>query len=483
VPITTNITWKDLYQAEYGFDQPFQLTLNDNQVFISDKVVRIIPKKRLVAFGVWRGKPVVAKLFFDKQSKRHLEKDATGIKILQENKVPTPTLLFQGTTHDKRVQVLLFERIFNAKNLEEIWQEKQNIEDILPQLQTVIVELATQHVLGITQKDLHLKNFLLTDKVIYTLDGAQIEIHPTLLPKKESLENLTLFLAQFGIGQEALQEKLFVHYAKSRGWLLKNGDIAELFYTIKKINHERWKRYENKIFRDSTSFAAFNVWATKGMYDREFCSSFLINFFKNPDEIFQHQAIKILKNGRSSTVILTKINGKMLVIKRYNIKNVWHFLRRMLRPTRATNCWRLALKLNLFGVKTAKPIAFFEKKYLGLRGKSYYVMEFVDGENLKNYLAKERQHDENRAHILSRVVTLLRNLAKLEITHGDLKATNILINENQQPVLIDLDGAAEHFSLSGLRAAWRKEIKRFLKNFHDMPSVEQALKVELCKMD
>ena len=181
--------------------------------------------------------PVVAKLFFDTHhAKRNMEKDAAGVKTLQDYKIPTPPLLYQGTSVDKRIHILLFEQIFETQNLDQIWHNRDDVEEMLPILKPVIVELATQHVLGVLQHDLHLKNFLLTEKTVYTLDGAQVELFPNLLSKKPSVNNLALFLSQLGVGVEECQEKLFRYYAKSRGWMLKSEDINEIYFLIKKWN-------------------------------------------------------------------------------------------------------------------------------------------------------------------------------------------------------------------------------------------------------
>lgn len=475
-----SIGCEDLRRAQFTFDTSFHLQLADGQTFISEKVVRLIPKRRMVVFGLWQGRAAVAKLFFDtSHAKRHMEKDIAGIKLLQENKIPTPALYYQGKSEDHSIHVLIFERIFDAKNLEEIWSEKESIDDLLPLLQSVIIELATQHVLGVLQHDLHLKNFLLTEKTIYTLDGGQIDIFPRLLPKKLSMSCLALFLSQFGVGVEAYQEKLFRYYAKARGWLLKNEDLIEMFLLIKKWNEERWQRFEKKIFRECTNFARIHHAKAYGMYDRSYAHPEFINFLSNPDAAFTRPDAKMLKAGRSATVIKITLDQREFVIKRYNLKNPWHRLRRSIRSTRAATSWRLAQKLNLFGVLTAKPVAFVEKRFYGLRGKSYYVTEYVAGENAGEFFGHRKHAGDKVLDMIRRITALLKGVAKLEITQGDLKATNILINAHGQPVLIDLDGAAEHASLSSLRSAWKKEIKRFLQNFQDHPSILAKFKDEL----
>lgn len=476
------LTWKDLRAIKYAYNEPFCYALSDGDVFYADEVARLVPGRRLVAFGTWQGKSVVCKMFFDlRHAKRHMEKDRAGIKTLEENKIPAPILLHEDTSKDQRVYVLMYDRIFGAHSLEEIWQGRENIEAVMPQMKAVIIELATQHVLGVQQHDLHLKNFLLTDKIIYTLDGAQIQLYPCLLPKKQSMNSLALFLSQLGVGVEKYQELLFRHYAKARGWLLKREDVVEMFLMIKRWNQERWQRFEKKIFRSSSDFAKINDWSTFGIYNRYYSSEEFSQFLANPESAFAHPTAVMLKNGRSSTVIQVVLGGSTLVVKRYNLKNFWHRLRRCLRPTRAYSCWRLSQKMNLFGVQTAQPAAFIEKRWMGLRGKSYFVTEYIAGSHAGDYFTQHENDDLAVVQMVKRIAKLLRNLARLEITHGDLKITNILINQNKRPVLIDLDGASEHVSITGLRSSWKREIRRFMQNFIDMPKVAEKFRAEFGK--
>ena len=110
---------------------------------------------------------------------------------------------------------------------------------------------------------------------------------------------------------------------------------------------------------------------------------------------------------------------------------------------------------------------------LGLRGKSYVVTEYISSEHVGSYFRSHQNDPKKTDEMVKCVSALLKNLAKLELTHGDLKMTNILIDKQEQPVLIDLDGMTEHATLSGLRQAWHKEIQRFLRNFEDMPALVQ----------
>jgi hypothetical protein len=156
------ITWKTMHAAKFAFNAPFRLQLEEGEVFIADETVRLLPKRRLVAFGTWQNHPVVAKCFFDvKEAKKHFESEKAGLLLLKENKIPTPTLYHEGVTRDRHIYVLIFERMSQAKNLESILHDKEklNHDEYLSLLKSVVIELATQHVLGLKQRICILKIF------------------------------------------------------------------------------------------------------------------------------------------------------------------------------------------------------------------------------------------------------------------------------------------------------------------------------------
>ena len=476
------LVWQDFHAAGFEFDAPFILRLADGEYFSADHVLRIIPKKRMVVTGLWQGEPVVAKIFFDaNHAKRHMEKDVAGIKILLSRHIPTPLLYYDGASEDRRVYIAIFEHIFDAKSFDEIWKNKESCEQSFALLQAIVSEIATQHVLGVLQKDLHFKNFLISNEKIYLLDGSDILCHHKRLTKEISIKNIVLFLSQLGVGFEKEQEALFHYYAKLRGWLLKEEDSRALFLSIQKQNDLRWRRFHKKIFRSSSYFACMREGQYHGMYDRYYSSKDFLSLLKNPESVFHDANSIVLKEGRSTTVIKIKIQNHELVVKRYNVKNIWHFLRRFFRKTRAHTAWGFAHKMIFFGISTAKPVAFIEQRLLGCHGKSYYLTEYVKGEHSRDYFIRHQNEDNKMIMMINRISSLLKNLAKIEITHGDLKISNILINAHQEPVLIDLDGTTSHLSFMSLQETWQKELKRFLENFSDLPHVQHQFNMEFGK--
>ncbi len=465
-----NYIKKSRHSRDISLSEPFELALKDSKENVyCDKIIRTIPGKRLVVFGKWGNQEIVAKLFY---KKCHLERDVAGIHILLQENVPTPRLLYQGigTIVNKKMEVLLFERITWAENLEFIWQEKKDSCEAVELMNRIVTEIATQHVLGIQQLDLHLKNFLVTEKTIYTLDGGGIKKTPPTLDKKSSLNNLALFFSQLGLNTESLQKELFKTYSKLRGWIIKQTDWDVLKKVIAYQNKKRRQQYHKKVFRNCTAFARVNILNKTIVYDRHYQSPLFMDFLHNPEKMFAQSDVTFLKAGRTSTVAKIRVDERWLVIKRYNIKNPWHWLRRCLRRTRAANSWWLAHYLRLFGISTAKPVAYIQNHFLGLRGTSYFIMEYIAGENVGEFFSTASEHAKNTSEIAKRILDVFYCLGKLKITHGDLKMTNILL-ENEKPVLIDLDGMREHKTLFGFKRAFQKEIKRFMRNWEQQPGI------------
>ena len=73
------------------------------------------------------------------------------------------------------------------------------------------------------------------------------------------------------------------------------------------------------------------------------------------------------------------------------------------------------------------------------------------------------------------------NAVLLPGSHGDLKITNILIDKQELPTFIDLDGAAEHTSWSGLWKGFKKDRRRFLRNFDSNPTLREKFEEEFNK--
>lgn len=175
-----------------------------------------------------------------------------------------------------------------------------------------------------------------------------------------------------------------------------------------------------------------------------------------------------LKQGNSATVVKVEVAGQPIVIKRYNIKSAGHFLRRCLRPSRAAVSWRNANLLEFLDVPTAKPLGFIENRRFGLRHTAYFICEFNEARGLDE-VYKDRDPTEQE---LAQIKTIFNRLQRDSISHGDMKASNFLLDNQGQISLIDLDAMTDkHCTEKAFNQAWLKDRARFMQNWQQKPEL------------
>lgn len=84
-------------------------------------------------------------------------------------------------------------------------------------------------------------------------------------------------------------------------------------------------------------------------------------------------------------------------------------------------------------------------------GTAYYVMEYIGGENLRQYVKRQpagRLSETEALPIIRKVADAVGYLHRSQVTHLDIKPDNILQREDGTPVLIDF-GLAKHYDKKG----------------------------------
>ncbi|MFT5115803.1 MAG: tRNA A-37 threonylcarbamoyl transferase component Bud32 [Parasphingorhabdus sp.] len=195
-------------------------------------------------------------------------------------------------------------------------------------------------------------------------------------------------------------------------------------------------------------------------YDTPALRTLLLNL----DREIQQGSFTELKHDGTTTVGFTSRDGRKLLIKRYNTKNTWHAIRRLVRRSRAENCFEKARLLRKSGINTPAPIAMVEQRLGSLRGRSWFISEFVEGPSCLDFIHNDASPTEAR-NVASHLEWSFRKLSKLKISHGDMKATNIILRNNRAPWLIDLDGMRQHKSDATFEIARKKDRARFLQNW------------------
>jgi tRNA A-37 threonylcarbamoyl transferase component Bud32 len=453
--------------------EPFLLELDavagDAAAVSCDEVVRVIPGKRLVCRGEWRGQSVYTKVYLGPD--KYWQAECRGLQAMSDKGIDAPTVLHAGTADNGALHVIVLAAIEPAQTLAHAWEQTDDSGKQLKLLQLAMVTIAQHHQAGLEQNDIHLDNFLLADERLYTLDGGGIRYSGNAeLPLRQSRDNLARFFAQFYPRFDQLAEAVVPVYVRQRGWPDGTVSGAKLLQRVHYFRHRRQRQFLKKIFRECSAFAGEKRWRSFRVYDRALASPALLQLLADPDASLQRSDARTLKQGNTCTLWSVMVDGRQLVVKRYNIKGFLHGLSRAWRRTRAAISWKNAHRLAMYGILGARPVALYERRFGPLRGKAWLIMEYVRGDDITRLCEQPRPDSEATIRVVSDMTDLLDQLAQCQISHGDMKGTNF-IQSAQGIVVIDLDAMREHVSTARFRRAQQRDLQRFMHNWQQCPTI------------
>lgn len=234
------------------------------------------------------------------------------------------------------------------------------------------------------------------------------------------------------------------------------------------------KFHLKKFYKESTETICIKSFTSFLLCKRANYTPAMASFLKNPEIAFDKSGSTILKSGKSSTVVRFKLDGCDLVVKRYNIKNHIYTLKRAFQKSRADRSWRGAHLLLAYGIRTPIPIAMKEIRLGPFRNRAYLICDYIGGIIARDYFQDPLPKGKN--DLSQKIIHIFERLESLQVSHGDMKATNIIIHDGM-PFLIDLDSMAVHKSKARFTRAHGKDVKRFMKNWTKKPEVESLFRL------
>ena len=443
-------------------------------------LLRVLPGQRYVGAGVWRGRPVLAKLLVGSKAARHFQRELSGVKLLAAQGLTTPLLLADGLKEGEGGW-LLFEFLEDAESLGDAWAQVEALPVLADEQSAVLAEalgaIAQLHSKGLWQQDLHLDNLLRHDGQLYLIDGAGIcaETAGQPLSRQKVLENLGVFFAQLPKSLEPFTEELLVYY------LLSNAEHAlpleALQKQIDKVRAWRLRDYLIKVGRECTLFAVQRgVFVLRAIRREE--EAAMVPVLEQADALLDQG--HLYKTGGAASVGKVDVAGRTLVIKRYNIKNFAHWLKRFWRPSRAWHSWREGNRLAFLGIATPKPLAVLEKRFLWLRSRAYLITEYLSGPDIIERFAPYVESGEAPETELQALDQLFARLIAERISHGDFKGHNLFWQEDRW-ALIDLDSMCQHGSLGSFAPAYARDRARFMRNWPQSSALYQVIDQRLPK--
>lgn len=198
-------------------------------------------------------------------------------------------------------------------------------------------------------------------------------------------------------------------------------------------------------------------------------SQALASFAHDPDDFIRQHTDATIKRDKTSTVLLSSLDGVKVVVKRYNSRNLLHPVKRALRVSRAEHCFNNALHLQSLGVPTPAPVAAVEQRAGPLRGQTWFIARFVEGENLLDWMNRRESLDPQH-RVVEQVLGFFTTMQTHGFAHGDMKATNLLVAKDGLYVL-DLDGMRNYRSALAHQDRLARDARRFLKNWRNRPDL------------
>ena len=220
-------------------------------------------------------------------------------------------------------------------------------------------------------------------------------------------------------------------------------------------------------------------WRKKCIVANGFCTLLLKEQFKeqNPLAINANQLNHLiatgeqLKHDRTTTVVRTHD----VIIKRYNPRNRLHTVKRALRRSRAYRSWLMSYAFERAGLNVAQPILMYEQRFGALRADAYFVSTNINAQELLTLLPSMSSQEQNQ--VASAINSAFNKMRQHKISHGDMKASNLLWRDNTL-YFIDLDAAQQHCQSITWAMSHRKDVKRFLKNWQNQPELLSLFNIE-----
>lgn len=404
------------------------------------------------------GQLLVLKLFrAEGKGQQEFEHELVAHKHCRTHNINVADICLQINDY-QGVSAIAYQYLPQAKTLGQMSFAEQPLADLF-------ALSARCHQANCYQQDPHLDNFAWSNDKLYLLDLASVVVRNKPLSVAACLDNLARLLVQWPVQRQSeLRTYLGDYFTfRQQAFTDRLSSQLESIYAKCRIQHRR--HYMKKQLRNCTMTGY-----RKTLWSEAAWRNGMVEALQAERLESLMQTGQPLKTGNSATVVLNELVGQSVVIKRYNMKNFWHWLRRCLRPSRARTAWLNANLLEYAGIPTPQALGFVEQRWLGLRREAYFVSRHVMGRSLLELSDDELLKPELQQQLRKMFVSLRQN----QLVHGDMKASNLLVDDEGQVWLIDLD-AMRQVSSRSFTALHQRDQDRFMQNWYGR-EIESELK-------
>jgi len=346
-----------------------------------------------------------------------------------------------------RESYLLTVRLFDCVTLEEIlFSEDGTLRAGAAARREIIVLLARllrrMHDSGIYHRDLHPGNFLVETSAsggrrLYLLDLHRASARKSLgiSQRIRSLAQFNMF-ASISLGKSERLLFFNAYFGDDRPWRdRKRALLKTLDARTRAMRWRLWRRREYRCLSSNKYFLRLRCGGYNGFAARSEWRGEMAQLLLSPETV--RDGGTLIKESRSKALwekeMVIRGNRYDLFIKQYKKRRGWWGLTYLWRPSKALRSWKGAYALLIRRINCVHAIAAMEERLSGRRlGNAYFISYKLGGvDNLNRaagYTAASRKTAPGEMSEMIRGLALfLRKIHDLGVFHGDMKATNILV--------------------------------------------------------
>lgn len=479
----------NIYREVYG-RRTLQFTESDQSFFI--KVHEGVGWKEIAKNLLTLRKPVIG-----------ARQEYLAIKAMQGLGLDTmqPAAYAEvGTNPATRKSFLITKDLSPADSLETLCQRWPASPPPFPFKRKIIAELAriakTMHDNGIFHRDFYLCHFLMPQACQPFASGFRgeklrlhvIDLHRALInpfsfrwSRWQVKDLAALYFSTLECGFTQQDYFRFIRFytgkplrevfEKQRHFWQKVQRRAMAFQ--QRESRKRLRALTRKLYHPNTQIGRSDRFDQVALYKKSIEGDCLSRFLTDPDQVMTEG--EMLKDGDSTTVVKLPLAGQEVVVKRYNIQNPGYLIRRLFRPSRAWYCWRNAHWLTTLGIETGEPLIMIERRWGWLRREAWFVSAWRPGESIQSLISSWDVHDDRWGSVIQHVRRFLDRLHRSRFVHGDMKSSNLLLDDDSL-IVLDLDSMRPEWMDSAFNKYRQRDWNRFWANWpQDRPLPPQAM--------
>ena len=400
---------------------------------------------------------------------------------------PEPVVFFsKGINPAKKISFIITKSLINTISLEDLLLKEDKAILSLSKKRELLKNLALisrkLHINGINHRDFYLCHFHVKRDLDFSLESIfLIDLHRAQIRKEVPIRWATkdiggLYHSAMDIG---LSERDCYGFLK----IYFDMPLKDIFNQKKKFIESSRRRafsmYMQPILKEidinprndmepTSPYLRGRKENMRWIAKREFLNKGLSEVIANPDYfLLQGEEIKSEAGHHIASV---KLENDSIYIKKYQVKGLWHFLRKLFSKTRALTAWQASHWFNAAGINTINPLAVVERYNVFSTTESYLISLKHPGVRLDNV-----EINKELTYLISnKLSSFIKRLRWIGFNHGDAKSSNFFLSEHKL-YAFDLDIARKRSIKFILKHKVDKDIKRILKSFENNLRLKDSL--------